>query len=114
MLVRLRESYVLADGDVTLDVTVGEGQKAFLEVLLNGLSIGHGADVSGLVVGKGSELAGSRLRITATVTDTNTDTNRTSVTYRLTGGRSTMVRTSEHTVDIDGDTVDYDAIFLLL
>jgi hypothetical protein len=114
MLVRLRDAYVLADDDVKLDVTVGEGQKAFLEVLLNGRPIGHGADVKDLAVGKGSELAGSRLRITATVTDTNTDTNRTSVTYRLTGGRSTMVRTSEHTVDIDGDTVDYDAIFLLL
>lgn len=114
MLVRLRDSYILAEDDVTLDVTVGEGQKAFLEVLLNGLPIGHGADVSGLVIGNGTELAGSRLRITATVTDTNTDTNRTSVTYRLTGGRSPKVRTSEHTVDVDGDTVDYDAIFLLL
>ena len=114
MLVRLRDAYIVADADVTLDVTVGEGQKAFLEVLLNGLPIGHGADVKGLIVGKGNEVAGSRLRITATVTDTNTDTNRTSVTYRLTGGRTTMIRTSEHTVDIDGDTVDYDAIFLLL
>jgi len=114
MLVRLRDSYVVAEGLVTLDVEVGEGQKSFVEVLLNGTPIASGAAIKALSVGQGSAIAGKKLRITTTVTDTNTNTNRTSVTYTLKGGKATQTFKSAHEVDSPGGTVDYDAIFRLL
>jgi hypothetical protein len=114
MLVRLRESYLVADGPVTLTVDVGEGQKAFVEVMLAGAVIGSGSRIPELQVGHGPAIAGQKLRITSTVTDTNDKTNRTSVTYTLAGGKETRRFASAHEVDSEGDTVDYDAIFLLI
>lgn len=114
MLIRLREAYELADGDVRLSVVVGEGQRGFIEVLLDGAPLEHGHEITTLRVGAGSELAGRKLRVTATVTDTNTSTNRTSVTYTIRGGERTRSWTVQHEVDTEGETVDYDALFRLL
>lgn len=114
MLVRLRESYIVGDRTVILDVTIGNGQRGYIEVLLNGTLIASGPRISGLAVGADAAVARQKLRITATVTDTNVDTNHTSVTYTLSGGAATQKFQSTHDVDSAGDTVDYDAIFLLL
>jgi hypothetical protein len=114
MLIRIRDSYIVAEGPVTLDVSLGEGQKGFIEVLLSGKVLASGTRIEGLELGDGQALAGQKLRITSTVTDTNPMTNRTSVTYRLSGGKSDRRYMSRHEVDSEGDTVDYDAIFLLI
>ena len=111
MLVRLRESYLISTGPVTIDVTVGEGQKGFTEVLLNGATIASGSSIHALTV---PGISGQKLRVTSTVTDTNPATNNTSVTYTLSGGKETQTFTSAHAVGSAGDTVDYDAIFLLI
>ena len=97
-----------------LDVTVGDGQRAFVEVLLDNVVIKTGHQIVGLTVGTGSDLRGRRLRVTTAVTDTNPATNHTSVTYQLTGGAADRTVTSEYTVSSAGGTVDYDAIFPLL
>jgi len=114
MLVRLRDSYVVAGGEVTLTVQIGEGQKGFVEVQLDGVTIGRGADIPKLSIGMGPALAGRRLRVTSTVADTSEATNHTSVTYILKGGQQERTYRSEQDVDAPGDTVDYDAIFRLL
>ena len=114
MLVRLRDSYVLDAGDLIVSVTPGEGQKAYVELLLDGKLVGSGASIADLRVGSGAELAGRRLRATATVTDTNPRTNNTSVTFLLRSDRTARSWSSAHTVDVEGATVDYDAIFVLL
>lgn len=114
MLVRLRESYLLKAGPVTLDVDVGEGQRGYVEVQLNGRLIQSGPGISQLRLGDGSDLRGGRLRVTSTVTDTNPQTNRTNVTYRLSGGQRDTSYISSHEVDRPGGTVDYDAIFRLI
>jgi hypothetical protein len=111
MLVRLRESYLIGTNPVILDVIVGEGQKGLTEVLLNGATIASGASIHGLSL---PAISGQKLRVTSTVTDTNPDTNNTSVTYTLSGGKETQSFVSAHTVGSAGDTVDYDAIFLLI
>jgi hypothetical protein len=114
MLVRLRDSYVLASGEVTLTVHIGEGQKGFVEVQVDGVTIGRGPDIPKLSIGIGPALAGRRLRVTSTVADTSDKTNRTSVTYILKGGQQEQTYKSEQDVDAPGGTVDYDAIFRLL
>jgi hypothetical protein len=114
VLVRLRESYLVGESSVKLDVEIGDGQKAYVEVLLNGNLLASGNSIGGLDVGLGPALSGKKLRITATVTDTNANTNHTSVTYTLSGGAANQSFQSTHDVDSAGDTVDYDAIFLLL
>jgi hypothetical protein len=114
MLIRLRESYPVAQDNVVLSVVVGDGQKSYSEVLLDGRRLASGAELPTIDLGPGAALAGRRLRITSTVADTNPDTNHTSITYSLSGGVSDRTFALEHTVDLPGDTVDYDAIFRLL
>lgn len=114
MLIRLREAYTLANERVRLDVVVGEGQRGFIEVRLDGTPLANGHEITGLEVGSAADLAGRKLRIIATVTDTNLSTNRTSVTYTLSGGARTQSWNVQHEVDSEGETVDYDAIFRLL
>lgn len=114
MLIRLRESYAVANGDVAISVLIGDGQKGYTEVLVDGALRTSGADVRDYVLGKGTDLAGHRLRITSTVTDTNAQTNHTCVNYVLQGGVQDRTYQLEYTVQHDLDTVDYDAIFLLM
>ena len=114
MLIRLRDSYATADGPVTLDVISGDGQKAFIEVSLNGNVLTSGSTIESFPLGLGKAIAGQRLRITSTVADTNPHTNHTSMTYELSGGIRDSSWVSDHDVATDGDTMDYDAIFNLL
>ena len=114
MLVRLKDSYVVADAEVKLTVEIGEGQKGYVEVQLDGRTIGQGDGITDLPIGPGPELGGRKLRVTSTVTDTNDKTNHTSVMYTLKGGRQTQSYDSRYEVEAPGATVDYDAIFRLL
>ena len=114
MLVRLKDSYVVADDEVRLTVEIGQGQKGYVEVFLDGTRIGQGDGITDLLVGPGPKLGGQRLRVSSTVTDTNQNTNNTSVTYTLTGGRQTQSYDSRYEVEAPGETVDYDASFRLL
>jgi hypothetical protein len=114
MLIRLRDSYLTANADVKLSVTIGEGQRGFIEVLMNGAVLASGNGITKLSIGAGPNVAGNRLRVSSTVTDTNEMTNRTSVMYELEGGARDQSWVSEHTIDADGGSVDYDASFLLI
>ena len=114
MLIRLRDSYLTGTGPVHLDVTIGDGQRAYVEVSINGTVLDSGSQITQRLLGGGPELAGKRLRVTSTVTDTNPSTNHTAVTYVLRHGQSEKRWVSDHTVDVEGGTVDYDAIFMML
>lgn len=114
MLIRLRESYVVGAGPVVLDVVSGEGQKSLIRVRLGGVVLKEAKTIEKLNLGSGPDLEGKTLRVVATVTDTNQATNHTSVTYTFTNDGEKKEFTSDHTVDSEGETVDYDAKFLLI
>lgn len=114
MLIRLKESYLVASGDVYLEVVVGQGQKGYVEVLLGGAFVTDGKEIRKHNLGKGTNLAGRKLRVTTTVADTNPNTNLTTVTYTLSGGKVNKTWESRHTVSAPGGSADYDAIFLLI
>ena len=114
MIVRLRDSYTTATDPVLLTVIAGEGQKAFIEARMDGNVITSGSGIVAFPLGNGPDIAGKKLRIATTVTDTNAGTNDTDVTYTLTGGAAAKSVMSSHTVDNPGETVFYDAAFTLL
>ena len=65
------------------------------------------------VLGNGIELVGKSVTVFSVVTDTNDQTNRTSVTYRLSGGPTPLEHTMSLAVDNERDSVDYEATFAL-
>jgi len=58
-------------------------------------------------IGQGDELRGKKIVAVSIVSDTNPQTNHTSVTYELTGGPVPAKYTSEFTVEEDNDSVKY-------
>lgn len=106
--------YKVGAGPVTLDVTVGEKQKGFAKVWIEGKAeaIGEGPQITGLGIGNGGDIAAKTLEVLTTVSVINKNSNRTVVTYTLKGGASTRTFTSEHTATKIGDVVEYTADFL--
>lgn len=113
MLVRLVEDYEVADGDVTISVVVGQGQRGYTSVSHDGLELGHGPTITELAIGDGAVIRGTELRVSTTVTDTNPNTNLTSVTYTLKGGREDRTYRLMYEVEESG-TIRYYAKFALL
>jgi hypothetical protein len=111
MVVRLDQSYVV-DGkkEVTLNATVGQGQKGHTEMFLDGKLLPCKAEQA-CRLGTGNSLAGKKLRIVSVVTDTNPMTNATSVTYDLGGGKEDRSYVLAFTVAKERETVDYVATF---
>ncbi|WP_017325111.1 hypothetical protein [Synechococcus sp. PCC 7336] len=97
--------------DVTVTVTVGEGNLGGSSYDLNGEFI---RDVDGdgipVKIGTGNEMNGKKLRIVTTVTDSNARTNRTSIALKIENQGKRFNRTYIATVDEDNET----AIFLTL
>ena len=88
---------------IKLTLVVGEGQygsSAFKN--FNG-QIEAGA-ILNRILGSAGSIKGKKLIITTTVTDTNPDTNRTSVSYQLNGKN---VDTLEYEVEQDNGTLVY-------
>lgn len=103
---RLNRPYTVGTSPVELRVVVGDGQFGSTVVRLDGVEIASGV-LGMLQVGKGKDLRGSRLSVSTTVTDVQRSSNRTSVTYALSGGKSTDVHPMSVDVDTDGGSVLY-------
>lgn len=109
---RLNRSYTVSTGPVELRIVVGHGQLGSSVVKLDGVEIASGM-LGMLKLGKGRDLKGSKLAVSTTVTDVQRSSNRTSVTYVLSGGSSTETYPLSADVETDGGSVLYIGRFTL-
>jgi hypothetical protein len=112
MAVALKTMYEVADAEVTVTVTIGEGQLGSSRVRVGDREVTVG-DVSKVKIGKGSAIAGKELFIKTVVADVNDQTNRTSVSYELKGGKVDKTFDLDATVDEEGGSAIYRATFEL-
>lgn len=103
-----KTTYQVGSDDVSLRLVIGEKQFGSSLVRLDGTELTAGATKK-YKVGKGSDLAGSRLTIKSVVTDTNDLINRTSITIHLEGGTAPATHTLSVEVDENGDSAIYRA-----
>lgn len=102
--------YKVGDGIVHLKVTIGPGQFGSSLVTVGDKEYDQARTVD-VDLGSGADLKGKVAKVFSVVTDTNRQTNMTSVTYRLTGGPSPLEATLSVRVDQERDSVDYLAKF---
>ncbi|HEY6359479.1 MAG TPA: hypothetical protein VIX63_00175 [Vicinamibacterales bacterium] len=114
MAVELKDEYRVADGEVRLAVSIGEGQTGLVSVFLGGVKISRSPAPIDLRVGEGSEIRDKLLEVRTIVNDVNSQTNKMSVTYQLTGGTSAMEQVSRGEVGVDNQPLDFVAVFALL
>jgi len=107
---RVQGEYRVGDGDVTLRITVGDGQIGTSLVRLDDQDVASGA-IAMLVVGSGPALVGRRLRVATTVTDVQRLTNRTSMRYLLSGGPDDATFDAAAEVEEEGGSIHYAARF---
>jgi hypothetical protein len=107
---RLKHTYRVGAGEVTLRLIVGEGQVGTSLVRLGERDLASGA-VAMVFVGTGPEVAGQQLSVATTVTDVQRFTNRTSVRYLLSGGPEDAAFEASADVDAEGGSIHYVARF---
>jgi hypothetical protein len=103
---------VLPGQDVVLGVTIGDGQAGGTALLLDGEPLPFENSAGSGIIGPGDELPGSILNIKTTVRDIRPDTNRTSVTYVLTGGVEDVEYPYSVEVSADAGTAHYMVTFV--
>ena len=107
---RLNRTYTVRKAPVILRIVIGDGQFGSSVVRLDGQEIASGA-IAMLLLGDGAGLRGSKATVATTVTDVQRGTNRTSVTFELSGGLTTDVHPVNADADRDGGSVLYVARF---
>ena len=112
-VIDLRADYEVGDDDVELTITIGDGQIGTSVVKLGTKELGRGA-ISDLPIGAGPSIKTKSLTTKSIVTDVNDRTNKTSVTYVLTGGVRDQTFQSLGTVDQNGDVIICRAAFKLV
>lgn len=103
-------TYTVGDGEVTLSVAIGDAQIGGSVVIIEGETVGRN-QIDDLVLGNGPDLRGKSVKIKTTVADVNDQSNRTSVTYKFSGGPSPLNTTVTSEVDNDGDSMVFNARF---
>jgi hypothetical protein len=99
---------------ITLTVEIGEGQVGGTAVTWNNTIVGSGGDVTDLPIGKkNDDLRGTSLDCTTTVKDINPNTNNTTVTYTLKGGKQQRSFTYSADVNVPEARAIYSVTFLL-
>jgi hypothetical protein len=111
--VDIRADYEVDSKAVKLTIIFGNAQIGRSVVTLEKAEKGRG-DIEELVIGSGPKIRGKLLKTRSLVTDVNDMTNRTSVTYRLTGGKRSQDFTSSGTVDANQGSVTHRAQFRLV
>lgn len=110
--VTLNKSYEVRARNIFVSVSIGEGQFGTSDVLLDSQEILRASGPIGkLLVGNGDGLAGKTLTVRTIVNDVSAATNRMSVTYKLTGGRSTATFTARGRVAQSNDLLAFEANF---
>ena len=90
MAVELRDDYPVADGEVRLAVSIGEGQTGLVSVFLGGMKISRTPAPIDVRVGKGSDILRQAPRSAHHVNDVNSQTNKMS-SRRSSGSISVLV-----------------------
>src|SRR5882724_11553895 len=80
-----KSSYKVGNGQIHLVIMIGDGQFGSSRVIV-GDELFKQERLVDRDIGLGTALAGQTISSVSVVTDTVAETNRTSVTYRLTGG----------------------------
>ncbi len=109
----LRADYEVGTDDVKLTVVIGNAQIGSSIIKLNGTEKGRGT-IKNLEMGSGPNIKGRAIKTKSVVTDVNDQTNKTTITYKLSGGKRPQEFTSSGTVDQDGDSIIYRAMFKLI
>jgi len=112
MLTTLKTDYPVDTGAVVLTIKIGEGQLGTSVVRLGETQLDIG-EIDVLEIGQGPDLAGQVLFIKTVVADVNDNTNHTSVSYELQGGKADKVFNLDGTADEEGGSVVYRASFSL-
>ncbi len=109
----VERDYEVESGIVMLNIIVGEGQAGASVVWLDNQVIAKG-DLGPVTLGPGAILTGRVLGIRTIALDINPMTNRTAVTYILTGGATELDVTLTKDAPQDGAAVPYAARFPLV
>jgi hypothetical protein len=99
--------------NIKLDVIIGDiGQNPDIAVKLNTkkLPVDANKSVKGLVIGSDDKLDGTVLRINGNITDTSRDSNKISLTLKVSGGIKTLTKKFSVTVDDEGEVVIFSLI----
>lgn len=112
MGVKLETMYEVVADKVYLTIIIGEKQIGSSLVKLNNEILQMG-DIKNLEIGLGSDIAGKTLITKTVVTDVNDQTNRTSVSYFLKGGKTDKDFSLDATVAEEGASIIYRAKFKL-
>lgn len=85
--VKTVEDYKVAEGDVFLSFSIGEGQTGTTEVFLGTKTLlTASGDFGELLIGNGQDLIGKKLIVRSIINDVMSNHNKMSVTYRFKGG----------------------------
>jgi hypothetical protein len=103
-------TYTVGKGEVFLTVSIGDAQIGGSAVLIGGKTIGRN-QIEELSLGDGAGLKGKSVKIKTTVADVNDKSNRTSVTYKFSGGPNPLNTEITSEVDNDGDSMVFNAKF---
>ncbi len=95
--------YTVRKADVTLSITVGEGQVGSTSVLRDGKPVASAGGILVLNLGPGANLVDSTVSISTLAQDVLAETNRVTVSYALSGGEKQDPSVSKAVVDNDFD-----------
>ena len=108
----LRADYQVAAGPVELTIVIGDGQRGVSLVFLDAEElIVRPGEPGHYLVGSGPTVAGHTLSVESTVADVRAETNRTSITYVLSGGVAPQEFHQAAPAARAGAEVDYVATF---
>jgi len=107
--VSVDRTYTVDTEDVFLSVTVGEGQFGLSDVRLGTQKLVRATGPITVRIGHGPDIAGQKLVVMSVVNDVNTHTNRMSVSYRLTGGKTSDAFVANGTVANEGGVLVFQA-----
>ena len=102
--------YQVENGDVCLTVSIGDGQDGSSVARLDGQLLTL-VEIQNKHVGSGQDLIGKTLKVITTIRNILEETDRTSVTWTLTGGTQPLHKTCSKEVENDGAAVIYRAWF---
>jgi hypothetical protein len=99
--------------NIKLDVTIGDiGQNPDISVKLNTkkLPVDANKSIKGLVIGNNDKLDGAILRINGNITDTSRDSNKISLSLKVSGGIKPLTKKFSVTVDDEGEVVAFSLV----
>ena len=110
--VKLAKEYEVRARDVSMSLTIGEGQFGTSDVLLDGKRIARASgSIGNLRIGTGTELVGKDLLVRSIVNDVSRNTNRMSVKYSFVGGSIRQEFIAKGSVADEGELLVFEGTF---